>query len=319
MQDVINQTKGIKWLWRNWIPFGMVTLLFAPPGMGKSAFALGGIVKAIVLGRKWPDGSDGPRSPGRVVWVDTEASQPLTAARIRDWKLPPKKILLPTKEVFDSLRLDDQADLDRLRELVRVHKPTLVVIDSLRSAHGGDENNSKVCEVVEPLARLARDTNVPIVVVHHSRKIGRNEDIDQDAARGSNALIALSRSVIGIDKPDDESDWCRVKIVKSNVTVPPEPLGFRITATGVECGNAPERPRQKSKVDEAVEFLRAQLGNAPKRQTVLILAAQKRGIAEKTLRRAQRQLRIRPTKDKQHWIWRLPDWQIGQKRTARKR
>ena len=94
--------------------------------------------------------------------------------------------------------------MDALREAIRIHKPYLVVIDALRSAHKGDENSSRVAGVLEPLAEIARDTGVAILVIHHLRKLAHGEEVSMDSTRGSNALTAICRSILAIDAPDPE-------------------------------------------------------------------------------------------------------------------
>ncbi len=318
--DLIKQLPNIRWLWRDWIPYGMVTLLVAPPGIGKSALALFGIVRPILTGDEWPDKQSGPKTTGKVVWCDVEAAQGINADRIRKWKLPADRILLPGQDVFKTVRLDEDEgkDIDELRELIRVEKPYLVVIDALRSAHHQDENNSGVGFVLERLAALARDTNTAVLVIHHTRKVSSGEAIRPEDARGSNALVAMARSVIGIDEPDPGSAWKRVLVVKTNVTSPPKPFGFKFTSHVPEFGPAPQKPEKETAATEAEDFLSDFLDKGERPATEVSAAAKEKGISEKTLNRAKKNLQIQSKKKSDGWVWRLRRKEDGQKGTAQK-
>ena len=46
----------VSWLWPGWIPRGMITLLCAAPGAGKSYLALD-LARRLIAGLPWPDGA----------------------------------------------------------------------------------------------------------------------------------------------------------------------------------------------------------------------------------------------------------------------
>src|SRR5262245_51995908 len=50
MADVMERVAGIRYLLKDWIPFGMLTMLVGEPGGGKSAFALYALVRVIITG-----------------------------------------------------------------------------------------------------------------------------------------------------------------------------------------------------------------------------------------------------------------------------
>ena len=95
MADVMKLVSGIRYLVKDWIPFGMATMLVAEPGVGKSAFALYGLVRPIITGANWFNGSKGPPKPGHVLWCDTEGTAAITSQRLHDWGLPPDRIKVP--------------------------------------------------------------------------------------------------------------------------------------------------------------------------------------------------------------------------------
>ena len=265
MADLIKQLDGIRFLVKDWIPFAMLSVVIAPPGMGKSLFVLYGLVRAIITGSKWFNGMKGPTNPGHVIWCDTEGSGGITGSRVTDWKLPAERILLLDKaDPFKSVDIQNLADIERLEALVNRYKTKLVVIDSLRGSHGGDENNSSIVKVMQNLSRLAERTKAAVVLVHHTRKLGDGEEISADSCRGSNGIVAMARSLIGIDKPDPGSDWVRLQILKENLGIRPQPIGL-LVGPGMphpEFGPAPEKPRKEKPEtghDKAETWLRSRM------------------------------------------------------------
>ena len=192
---------------KSWVPYAMLTMVMGPPGTGKSAFALS-IAGSVMLGRKFVNGTPGLRQPSNVIWCDTEATNAITYERLRQWGIPPERLLLPKDDVYSAFSIE--TDIDSLRELILRTKAPLVVIDSLRSAHGGDENSSgAVAKACQPLANLAQEVGCAVVVVHHTKKLGDGQPVSMDSARGSNVSAALSRSVIALSRPDRDSQAVR--------------------------------------------------------------------------------------------------------------
>jgi archaellum biogenesis ATPase FlaH len=312
MADVARIVKGVRFLVPDWVPFGMVTMLMGEPGVGKSAFALYGLVRPIIGPRNWFNGRMGPSVRGYVLWCDCEGTAAITTQRIRDWKLPATLIMVPFHDdPLGSVNLADDGDLARIEALICKYRMKLVVVDSLRGAHDLDENNSKVGQVLQKLAKIAERTGAAVVVIHHTHKLGPDEEVTANASRGSNALVGLVRSQLGIDRPDKKSDWCRLRMLKENLGLKPEPIGFRITANGVEFGKVPEKPRPETERDRAETWLKKNMTPGQWfKAAELEEEAQQDGISEAALRRARMELDIvkpdhlRKTKD--GWEWRLP-------------
>jgi len=190
-----------------------------------------------------------------------------------------------------------------------VKRPHVVIVDSLRGSHKQDENSSRVAFVLEKLAGLVQRTKVAGVFVHHTKKLFEGEAICPNSSRGSNAIFALARVQIGLDRPDPRSDWTRVQMLKENLGLKPKPLGFRFGERGLEFGAAPEEPKRRGKIDEAAEWLAEHLKDGKAHRVgELIEEAEQFGIAKRTLQRAAvERLGIRPEKQGQHdWWWKMP-------------
>ncbi len=314
MGDVADITGDVEWMVNGSIPYGMVTIVLAEPGVGKSAFVFGGPVKSITTGAKFFDGSPGPKKPGYVLWCDTECGSGITVGRMKKWDLPPKRILVPAP-VDDPLRpisLDSDEDLAMIEKIISDYEVRLVVIDSLRGAHGLDENNSKVGQVLKEISAISERTNAAIILIHHSRKLGFGEELTMNCCRGSNAIAAQIRSMIGIEKPDPNSEWLKLKIMKDHFENKPKPFGMRIGASGLEFSSiAPSVPRTETQRDKAEDWLQKNM--APGKwisAKTLTDNAEDDGFSETAVRRARNNLGItKPDnvrKIKAGWEWRLP-------------
>jgi archaellum biogenesis ATPase FlaH len=310
MADVMKLVAGIRYLVREWIPYGMLTMLLGPPGVGKSAFALFALVRTIVLGCDWFNGTKGP-TPGYVLWCDTEGTAAITVQRIKDWKIPAKSIKVPYEsDPLLSINLTYDAHLEQIEAVINFYGVKLVVIDSLRGAHDGDENSSRVAQVLQRLAAIAERTKAAIVVIHHSRKMGDEAEITAESSRGSNAIYAMVRSQLGIDQPDKESDWVRLRMLKENLGLRPTAIGYRITSTGLEFGPEPQRPRKDTQRDRAEDWLREHMNPGGWYKSAEILHdAEQFGFSANAIQRAREVLKIvKPNirKKEKHWEWRLP-------------
>lgn len=271
----------------------------------------------------WPDGSMMTASycsgdePREVLWVDTEGSQAILNTRVSKWRLPADRIRWPKssrspKDAMPAFHLDDERDWEDMARLIAAEKPGLVVIDSLRGAFRGDENASDVSEPMARLAVLARDRNIPIVVVHHLRKASQFEsqgEVSIDRVRGSSAIVQFARSVIALDAPDpDGPNEVRVHMIKSNLCMPPAPIGFRFGAERIEYTAAPERPHPPTQLEKAKDLLRTLLQKAPMKATEVIHEGNAAGISERTLRLAKSRLGVVARREggrKGVWMWAL--------------
>lgn len=312
-EDLIRVLPSIQWLWNPWIPKGMVTLLVGDPKVGKSRTALA-LAAAVIRGNPWPDGtlSHFESQKGYVLWVDTEATQALLAQWIQDWDLPGERITLPsTPELLDNVRLDQPKGWDAVEAEIATSKPELVIVDSLKGAHGGDENAAETGDLVKRLGGLARDYSTAIVVVHHLRKRSATDsrELTQDRVRGSTAICQFARSILAVDRPDPgDPDTGRLQVIESNLAIKPPPVGFQISDEGITwLPEAPQIPKVETQLDKAKDMLLAYLHKAPMRTTELEEKAQDQGISWDTMKRAKKALRIVAVKKQDgRWYWSLP-------------
>lgn len=254
MADAAKLIAGVKYLLKLWIPYGMVTGVVAEPGIGKSAFVLW-LARSIVKGESWFTDQKA-LAPGYVLWLATENDMALTIQRMQDWDIPTEKVILPfADDPLKPVNLCNTEHLALVESLINGYKTRAVVVDSLRGGHDTDENSSRVGRVLQSLAGIAERTGAAVLVVHHTRKLMVDEEITANSSRGSNAILAMMRSQIGIDRPDPASKWCRVRVLKENLGIAPKPVGFLITNKGLEFGEAPRHPRKRTRKQDAEEWL----------------------------------------------------------------
>lgn len=313
MADAAKLVRGIKYLLRGYVPFGMLTGVISEPGKGKSAFVLHALVRPVITGCHWFTGRTGPSKPGKVLWCGTENDIAITLDRMQKWKMPKRRIILPFEDPLQTVNLGDEAHIERIEELVNHFQTKLFVVDSLRGGHGDDENNSRVGRVLQSLAGIAERTSAACVIVHHTSKLMQGEEITANSSRGSNAILAMMRSQIGIDQPDPDSPWCRARMLKENLGIAPKPFGFRVTNQGIEFAEPPEPPKRATQKDQAAKFLQQRMEPGTAYASSELLAeAEQRGFNKRTVQRAATEiLRIHPEpkrdgKKINEWTWRLP-------------
>ncbi len=310
-EDVRKLVAGIQWLVKTWIPYGMLTGIIAEPKIGKSAFVLGGLVRPIITGCNWFNGLPGPK-PGNVLWCDTEGSAAINVQRALDWGLPIDRIKVPFPE--DPLRIIDLCNtdhLDRIESVICHYKCREMVVDSMRGAHGEDENSSRIARILQSLTTVSERTKASVVIVHHTRKMFEGEELTANSGRGSNAFLAMVRCQIAVDRPDPKSKWCRVRVLGENLGNAPQPIGFRITEQGLEFGPAPEKPSKAPAKDDAKKWLEANMKPGEWHKAAELQdSAEDDGFSETALRRARNELgivkpnHVRKTSD--GWEWKLP-------------
>lgn len=158
------------WLVRGLLPTGGSLLLYGDPKVGKSFAALQ-LATSLVSQQSWL-GLDCPASVP-VVYVQLDTPRSLWAERVASLRR-----LLPTDQVhFADLETLDRYPFDilqpenesLLRGALAEINPAVVIIDTLRECHSGDENDST--EMQRVIAHLAAAVKpAAMVLVSHSRK-----------------------------------------------------------------------------------------------------------------------------------------------------
>lgn len=177
--------------WRVWdlVADGTVTILAGESGCGKSWLAQAlctGVARGLPIAGL-------PCTRGRALYIDAEMGPQMFV----DQRLRSAGISAPEFEYINAMGLDvsKDADLAWLEGKVRETEANLVVVDSLRrlTPSKSENDSDDMAPTVAAVAKLARDTESAILLVHHkgdSDKFYRGSTAIKDQA---DALFALLR------------------------------------------------------------------------------------------------------------------------------
>ena len=134
-------------------------------------------------------------------------------------------------ELLDLSKVDHRQEFRRLVEDVEA---VLVVVDPVMAHLGGSNTwkDSEVRSVPAPLARMADETGVAVLLVRHLRKDDSASAIYR--AGGSIAFIASVRSSLLVGRPQGEASKRAVVRVKGNLSAEPPSVAFDLDRGGFE-------------------------------------------------------------------------------------
>jgi hypothetical protein len=315
LAEIADTLTPVQWAWPGWLPIGMLTLLAAKPGSGKSMLALD-LAHRLIAGDPWPDGAPMPRPGASVIYVDGENVPQLLNERAVAWQMPRDRLylLLPDEEdiIIDLTQTKYQ---DKLAQMAYRLEPGLIVIDSLGSIMGRGENAIEdVRAILAYLASLANTNNCALLLIHHLRKSGNGQlaldGVDPDMIRGSGHIAAMARVAWGLatvqtGPQPDRNGPRKLEVIKSNLAKYPDAIGLvmeplpgdaervRISYTR----NAPEPFSEPTAADECRAWLLDYLTTAgePLKPADIIQAAQEHGYNRAMIYRARESLADRIT------------------------
>lgn len=248
---------------------GHLSVLVAPPGVGKSTLVIAMAV-SIITGEKIT-GHEVHRQ-GKV-WIynnedDTDELKRRLAAVLQHNNLSYDQIkgqlamnsgadrpLLIAKTMSDGtvIRLPD---VDACIAHIKKHGINTFMVDPFIETHECDENsNQEIKRVAQMYRDIARQANCTVLLIHHTAKPPQGSSDghagNMNTARGASALIGVSRVILtlyGMSKKDaemygiDEKDrhkWARLDDAKANLSLAsPEAMWYQ--RIGVEIANKDE-------------------------------------------------------------------------------
>jgi hypothetical protein len=231
-----------RFVWLNWLIRGHFNLFSSHPKVGKTHVALDQ-AQRIYLGEPWPDGQ-APTFPvgTRTLWICGDRHQDELRERAAAFGLPPEAILLNAApdEPYSGWDLDDEDNVEALRERVQIEGPGLTIVDTVwratrRQLNRGEEVN----ELVNPLITIAQDHDTTFLGLMH---------LSKDAETLGRRLEGLARAILKLFKPDPGQPDRRKLIVTGNFKEP-APLGVTLRDDGCDFDSL--RPRSLSGVRAA--------------------------------------------------------------------
>jgi RecA-family ATPase len=190
------------WLVKSLLPAGGSMILYGDPKVGKSYAALQ-LALAIQNGDPWL-GFPVPNN-GRVLYVQLDTPRSLWAERLealKDVGHPVQDLLLADRETLETFTFDilNPEHFNLLKESVESAAPDCVIIDTLREAHKGDENDSTDMQNVISLLTSATQP-AALVLISHSRKPAAETgpSLISDA-RGSGYIVGKMDTIMRFTK-----------------------------------------------------------------------------------------------------------------------
>jgi hypothetical protein len=302
----------VRWLWRDRIPLGKVSVLDGDPGTGKSTLTLT-IAAKVSTASPFPDGTQPERADVILLSGEDDIADTIRprleaagADLERCWVLPdvhpedkpPRPPELP-------------ADLFLLEDLVKSKAAALVVVDPLMaflSSQVDSHRDQDIRRVLASLGYMAGRTGAAVVIVRHMNK-GAGSALYRGS--GSIGIVGAARAGLLV-APDPDDDGRRIlAMTKSNLAKMPEALAYRLVNDerygvarvvwdGASRHTAADLVRVGPRVDEdeapaladAVRVLQEILADGPLAAGNVKRQAATAGVAERTLHRARQALGV---------------------------
>ena len=239
-----------RWVLPHWVREKTLTMISAPGGVGKSNFATA-MGLSVAAGKGFL-GQPEPSAPGRVVYIAIDAASwdhAHVARRLAPGLGVPSHMLEDDEPddwtagfwfSFEPFFLEsDPKGFEALMNAAAWGPdgevmPDLVVIDSLRNVHDGDENDAKAMMQVMRFFRRWSEKNCSILLLHHSKKPNEfTSPSGWDSARGSGVIHNSVDAHIVLKKEE-------AKIPKLNTQI--------LTATWVKGRGGDDTPTVKYRV-----------------------------------------------------------------------
>lgn len=295
--------------WQQWLPKGLLTILVSKSGDGKSLLALR-LCGCYLLGLDWPDGTAFTVATGSVLWVEAEAAQAVNLGRAERWGYPLEKILTPFNDPTADANLDNRSHREIIAERARLPEVRLVVIDSLSGSSSRVENSTDIKEITLWAAKVGRDTNKPVLLLHHLNKRRKfdGEQITLDRVRGSSAIVQFGRVVWALSTPDAKQlEYRQLEQIKNNLARFPAPIGMTAAEGGIEFGVAVPVAQPPSVLERAMQLLDSLLANGPVQSTEIKQAFARVGISWRTANEAKKRLHLEAERQGDAWYWKFPE------------
>lgn len=173
---LLAESSAKKYLIEPWLPPASITQVFGYSGHGKSMFVQHGMA-ALAAGSKY-FGPFEVATPAKVLYLDWEMGQRTIARRLlemRDMHGDAQDRLNIWTPFIDmgEMNLKSKQGLLELQTLLQSVRPDVVVIDTIRSAFPGlQENSAEEWGRINQLAVKLRNAGMAVIMIHHANKPG---------------------------------------------------------------------------------------------------------------------------------------------------
>ena len=246
---------------------GFITAMFAPGGVSKSMFSL---VSAFSVASGESYTGESLEQQGKVWIINNEDDKPEQLRRlagiaahheIDDSVLNSISLSCGYGNPYVTSTVDKDNNVvhhpnaEKIISEAKANKVNYIIIDPFISIHQSDENdNNSIQKAVDVLKHIAKEANVAIELVHHTRKAAGGKESEEhagnaDAGRGASSLKDACRVVttlarmskktaqeLSINYEEEGRFLVRLDIGKGNYSGPPESARW-FKQVSVDIGN----------------------------------------------------------------------------------
>ncbi|MDE2058745.1 MAG: AAA family ATPase [candidate division NC10 bacterium] len=195
------QPEPVTWLWPGRVPLGKLTVLDGDPGLGKSTLAFD-LAARVSNGSLMPDGS--PSLPGGAVILTLEdglADTVVPRLTVAGADLAKIVALQGVKGADGKLRVPTVEDIAALTCACQQVAAKIVLIDPLMAYLPSQRNSWRdqdVRQALAPLAKMAEENGVAVLVIRHLNKSGGSQSIYRGG--GSIGIVGAARMALLVAK-----------------------------------------------------------------------------------------------------------------------
>ena len=306
MRDV--EVEPIYWLWYPFIPYGKVTIIQGDPGEGKTTLVLQ-IIAQLTKGESIIDEDES--LPINVIYQTAEDG-------LADTIKP--RLLAANADCSKVLVIDDSDTPltmrdSRLEQAIIETNAKLVVLDPIQGFLGADVDMHRANEIrpiMKHISELAEKYKCAIILIGHMNKCSAGKSAYRGL--GSIDFQAAARSVLIVGRIKDEPEIRVVCQTKSSLAPEAKAVAFRLSEENgfewvgeydVSADDLLSGTAKGTKKQAAMDFLENLLASGQMSQAKIMELAERKSIAEKTLRNAKEALGIKSKRKNNQWYWSL--------------
>lgn len=322
------EREHITWLWPGFLPNKKLSIVDGMPGVGKSTLTAD-LAAKVSSGLPFPCGATNEPKGVAFIAVEDGVADTIKPRVIAAGGNEEMVHFIHVEQGGNEVTPDLSKHLQSIREeLERIGNIGLLIIDPIMALLGDKVDSYRdqdVRTITTPLARLAEELDISILIVRHPNKSASSNALMRGG--GSMAFIGAARVGWVVGKHPDNPEVRILAVAKSNIGAMPESLEFRLDndleqqcarvhwmgKSEISADNlyTEQSGEEKSLTEEAMDWLQEFLSQNGMDSATVKREATKNGITNKSLRRAREKLGVltpREGSGTNHiTMWVLPD------------
>lgn len=219
------EEKEVDWIWRGWIPQGMISVLEGDPSLGKSTLCAD-ISMRITQGKPFP-GETESHVQGGVLFLSSEDDPGrILVPRLRAAGADLSRVYFWDKHPYFP------ENFPELEQIIEEMGIVVVVLDPFFAFLGSEIDSYKdqnVRAVLSPLAKIAERTNCAMLLIRHLTKASATVS---HMYKGAGSIAVIGQARVGLYLiQDEDSDERILGQVKNNLAPKQASWSFEFTET----------------------------------------------------------------------------------------